>query len=254
MPMNQGKHRAILVQEIGEIIKGGEEMKGLLKVLCMVFLALLLSPIVTSAIVINDPPVADAGSDQTVEVGKMATLDGSKSSASEGFALTSYNWSWVSKPSGSSAEIADPGAPITSFTPDLPGAYVAQLIVTEDDADQPSEPDTTTIQAESGKTPLETAIEAIEQLQTEIDSLPRSKFRYVLSKRLLTLELNLVIASLEMGRYRIALTLLKNILPTTDGCLKNNVPDRQDWIVACDAQAIVYWELQEIITMVKGMR
>jgi hypothetical protein len=210
---------------------------------------LLLSPIATNAVVLA--PVAEAGADQTVEVGQIATLDGSASSDPEGAVLT-YSWSLVSIPSGSNAEITNSTEPEATFTPDVPGTYVAQLIV--NNGSVPSEPDTTTIQAESGKTPLETAIEAIEQLQTDIASMPRSAFRYVLSKRLLTLELNLVIASLEMGRNRVALILLKNnILPTTDGCFKNGVPDRQDWIVDCGAQGIVYPELQEIITMVKGM-
>jgi hypothetical protein len=228
-------------------------MKGLLKVLCMVFLALLLSPIAINAVVVveNNPPVAEAGPDQTHEVGKLVTLDGINSSDHDGDPLT-YSWSLVSKPPGSNAEITDsidsPVA-VTTFTPDLPGAYVAQLFV-NDGSVYSLVPDTTTILAVSGKTAI---IMVIEELQTEIASLPPNAFRYVLSKRLLTLELNLVIASLEMGRYRIALTLLKNILPTTDGCLKNGVPDRQDWIVDCGAQATVYPELQEIIAMVKGM-
>jgi hypothetical protein len=224
-------------------------MKRLLMVLCMVSVVLLLSPIATNAAVANDPPVADAGPDQTVGVGQIATLDGSASYDPDGAVLI-YSWSLL-RPSGSNAEITHSDSDVATFTPDVPGAYVAQLIV--DDGSE-SRADTTTIHAESGKTPLEMAIEAIEQLQTDIAPMPRSAFRYVLSKRLLTLELNLVIASLEMRRYRVALILLKNnILPTTDGCFKNNAPDRQDWIVDCGAQAIVYPELQNIIAMVKGM-
>jgi hypothetical protein len=219
-----------------------------LKVLLTVFLALLLSPIATNAVVvINTPPVADAGPDQSVEVGQIATLDASGSHDDDGNLLT-YSWFLVSSPPESTAEITDPVAKVTTFTPDLPGAYVVRLVV--NDGLDSSEPSTTTVQAVS-KTAI---ITAIEQLKAEIDALQRGAFKYVLAKRLLTLELNLVIASLEMERYRVALILLKNdILPTTDGCFENSVPHRHDWIVDCGAQAIVYSGLQEIIAMVKGM-
>lgn len=79
----------------------------------------------------NDPPTADAGSDRTVPVASVVTLDGSVSADPDGDVPLSYNWSLVSKPAGSAAVLANPDAVNPTFTPDLPGIYAAQLIVTD---------------------------------------------------------------------------------------------------------------------------
>ena len=50
----------------------------------------------------NTAPVADAGTDRTVTVGKTVQLDGSKSSDEDGDTLT-YSWTITSAPEGSSA-------------------------------------------------------------------------------------------------------------------------------------------------------
>jgi hypothetical protein len=216
----------------------------------VVFLALLLFPFATHAVEVNFPPVAVATSNSPVQVGEPAALDGSGSTDQDGIVL-GYTWSWVSKPEGSNAEFVDAVAQITSFTPDMAGFYEVQLVVV-DDGGAFSDPVTVTVEAVGGEPTIETVITTIEELQAYIASLPPRTFRYVLAKRLLHVELNFVIASLEMGRYRIALLLLKNnILPVTDGCFKIGVPERNDWIVDCGVQTTVYAELQEIIAMVK---
>jgi hypothetical protein len=196
----------------------------------------------------NVKPVADAESSKSGVVDDPVTLDGTGSSDANGDTLT-YLWSLASVPPGSTAQIADPGLAVTNFTPDLPGTYVAQLIV--NDGIEDSSPSTTKIQVVSEKT---ATIIAIHQLQTEIASLRPSAFKSVAMRKLLNLELNLVIASLEVGMPRISLSLLKyEILPITDGCAARGVPDRNDWIVDCAAQRVVYPELLEIIGMIKEM-
>lgn len=87
----------------------------------------------------NAPPLADAGPDQTVTPGQTATLDGSGSSDPEGQPLA-FAWSLLSAPQGSAAAIDDLAAAVTALPIDLPGTYVAQLIV--DDGELASAPDT----------------------------------------------------------------------------------------------------------------
>ena len=90
----------------------------------------------------NSAPVADAGTGQTVAVGEQVNLNGSDSSDADGDTL-SYRWSFTSIPPGSNAVISDPSAAMPVFTVDLPGDYVAQLVVNDGLGD--SAPDTVTI-------------------------------------------------------------------------------------------------------------
>jgi hypothetical protein len=70
--------------------------------------------------------------------GRAITLDGSKSTDPDGDAL-SYSWSFISRPTGSSPALSDPTEISPTFTPDLDGTYVIQLIVNDGKVD--SEPD-----------------------------------------------------------------------------------------------------------------
>jgi hypothetical protein len=99
--------------------------------------------ITASAVPVNNPPVADAGLDQSVLAGDTVTLDASGSSDADGDALT-YSWS-LSVPLGSGATLTDPTASIQTFVADVDGDYVAQLIV-NDGADD-STPDSVVIVA-----------------------------------------------------------------------------------------------------------
>jgi hypothetical protein len=90
----------------------------------------------------NSAPVADAGDDQNVEVNDVVMLDGSGSSDVDGDPLT-FAWSFLSRPPGSIATLSDPTAVMPSFTADVPGTFVVQLIV--NDGLRDSAPDTVTI-------------------------------------------------------------------------------------------------------------
>jgi len=74
-------------------------------------------------------PQANAGPDQTATVGTPVTLDGSRSSHLRPNAAIAYGWSLVSTPAGSTAEFDDPTDPQPHFTPDLPGLYIAELVL-----------------------------------------------------------------------------------------------------------------------------
>lgn len=78
----------------------------------------------------DSPPIADAGQAQTVAIGTLVTLDGSKSSDPDGQTLT-YQWSLLSAPAGSAAVLADASSQHPTFAADLPGSYVVQLIVND---------------------------------------------------------------------------------------------------------------------------
>lgn len=76
------------------------------------------------------PPVADAGLDQTARNNVTVSLSGTSSSDPEGQAL-SYAWSFISIPATSSAQLSDADQVVASFTPDVTGDYVVQLVVTD---------------------------------------------------------------------------------------------------------------------------
>jgi hypothetical protein len=89
----------------------------------------------------NSIPVADAGIDQTAPVGATVTLDGSHSIDVDGDPLT-FSWS-LTLPAGSLASLSDSSEVKPTFDIDLPGTYIAQLVVNDGTAD--SAVDTTSI-------------------------------------------------------------------------------------------------------------
>lgn len=91
----------------------------------------------------NGPPIADAGPDQSLDVGTPVSLDGTGSFDPDGDDLT-YAWS-LSVPVGSVAALSDPAAVSPTFTPDLAGDYGVTLIV--NDGRDDSVPDQATITA-----------------------------------------------------------------------------------------------------------
>lgn len=79
----------------------------------------------------NEGPIANAGPDQTVDVGDQVMLNGSNSYDPDGDQLK-YQWTLVSSPAGSSAVLSDRTSPVPTFTADVSGAYIAELRVTDD--------------------------------------------------------------------------------------------------------------------------
>jgi len=85
--------------------------------------------------VLNTPPVADAGPDQSLALGETAVLDGSASSDPDNFPdpLT-FQWTLVSVPAGSSvtdADLDNATTSVASLTSDILGDYVVRLTVSD---------------------------------------------------------------------------------------------------------------------------
>jgi RHS repeat-associated protein len=86
---------------------------------------------------INTPPVAQAGADQTAVLGSVIALDASGSTDVDGD-LLSYRWT-LSAPAGSGATLSDAAAIQPTFDVDLSGTYQATLVVSDSNSD--SSPD-----------------------------------------------------------------------------------------------------------------
>ncbi len=95
---------------------------------------------------VNSPPVANAGTGQTVVSHTLLTLDGSRSTDVDGDSLT-YTWSILNAPTGSTAVLSNVHAVKPTFTIDLLGDYVIQLIV--NDGTVNSNPATVTVTTEN---------------------------------------------------------------------------------------------------------
>ena len=74
-------------------------------------------------------PVANAGPNQTVPVGRVATLNGSGSTNPGGVGTLTYSWVFTSLPPGSNANLEDASSPTPWFTVDVQGSYTVQLTV-----------------------------------------------------------------------------------------------------------------------------
>ena len=83
------------------------------------------------SVIPNQPPVANAGTDQTVRVGSTVSLDGTGSADPDGNQPLTFAWTIVSKPSGSSATLSNPSISMPSVTTDKVGDYVFSLTVTD---------------------------------------------------------------------------------------------------------------------------
>ena len=107
------------------------------------------------------PPVANAGANQTVNVGSTVHLDGSKSLDYNGKPLT-YTWTLIQKPAGSNAVLSGANTVSPTFVADVAttstASYIAQLVV--NDGVNNSPPSTVTITTTSFQPPVANAGQA----------------------------------------------------------------------------------------------
>lgn len=79
---------------------------------------------------VNRPPTAKAGIDKIVLAGTTVLLDGSESSDPENSPLH-YNWTFILRPAGSSAVLANASSSGPSFIPDVVGDYLLGVSVSD---------------------------------------------------------------------------------------------------------------------------
>lgn len=109
------------------------------KALIVITVALLLIPTIATAQ--NNPPVADAGEDQTI-VASATVLEGTATDPDDD-PIVGWLWTVESAPAGSSPTIQWPDEPDPNFFDDVIGDYVLSLIAF--DGTDWSEPDFVTI-------------------------------------------------------------------------------------------------------------
>ncbi|MDD2759210.1 MAG: DUF4384 domain-containing protein, partial [Methylomonas sp.] len=76
------------------------------------------------------PPTANVGGELQGVVGETVRLYGGDSRSQDGSPLV-YSWKMTEQPAASKAVLEQPGDAAPRFVPDLPGRYVAELIVTD---------------------------------------------------------------------------------------------------------------------------
>jgi len=181
--------------------------------------------------------VADAGTSHSGVVGETVTLDGSASYDPGGNPIT-YQWSFASVPSGSTAAIGSPTSAVTSFVPDLAGTYVVQLIVNNGFVN--SQPSSIQVQVVTVAT---AAIQQTQFIQMTVAALPPTAFKNANMQNALNNKLN-------ARDFAAALDQVQNdILGKTDSCATTGAPDKNDWISDCTDQNQLYAEIQQLIQL-----
>ena len=104
----------------------------------------------------NHTPVAHAGENQTITLDSLVQLNGNASSDEDNDTLT-YSWSFTSKPAGSEALLSDSNIANPTFTADVKGTYMLQLVV--NDGEVNSTPSNVTITCGDGTTPVPVCID-----------------------------------------------------------------------------------------------
>lgn len=86
----------------------------------------------------NRAPVANAGADVAVQLGQVVILDGGASTDPDGDPLT-FSWTQVAAPAGSLATLSNSASDQPSFTVDIAGTYLFELVVSDAELDSPAD-------------------------------------------------------------------------------------------------------------------
>jgi hypothetical protein len=195
----------------------------------------------------NPPPTANAGPDQLVILGQSVTLNGSAVDP-DGDSIT-YNWQFTNEPPGSHAQLAPSNAANTTFTPDLPGVYVATL--TPSDFIGPGLSASATITATTATMYAEMQSQAV---AAQVQHLPDSAVTNGGNQNALIQFLSNAVVALQSGNVTGARQQLQQAISRTDGCALRGAPDGngpdRDWITNCAKQEQIYPPLVAALTAI----
>ena len=166
-------------------------------------------------------------------------------------------------PPNSIATFANNTAVQATFVPDQPGTYVVQLIVSDGFVN--SDPSTVSIQASCSIATAaacfqpcgcsdDTLLTLVRDEITLIDSLGPLVFKNSNLQKSLINKLQAVMSAIQSDDYQDAASKLQNdVMGKTDGCTVSGAPDKNDWIITCDAQQEVYEKLLKMISRIKEL-
>lgn len=190
------------------------------------------------------PPTADPGPPQSVVVGEVVQLDGSRSIDPNGLPLFD-SWSLLTQPDGSVAVITQDFGP-ASFTPDLPGTYIVGLTV----FDQFGGSLQATV-AISAITRDDFAQQRIHDAINYIAAMPCSHFDACGHRNALSNYLQQAISDIQNENISQATGKLNDAILRTDGFPLRGALDGDgpgmDWITNANDQAFVFTALTDAL-------
>lgn len=193
----------------------------------------------------NLPPVADAGPDGNGIVGLAFALDGGASVDPDGDPLT-FQWSLVEAPGGSLAMLDEPWTSTPQLVPDVPGLYVARLVVNDGLVDSP--PDEIRVVVVSVR---DFAEEQTLAALAAVAELPSYRVTTNGNRQALMNFLTQAASALQAGDLVAASQRLAHAALRTDGCALRGAPDGKgsgcDWLTDCADQQLVYGMLDRAL-------
>jgi hypothetical protein len=186
---------------------------------------------------LNRAPVADAGRDQGTFVGDAVSLNALMSYDPD---LDPLEYSWtLATPVGSGAVLAGETTALPTFTPDVPGSYIATLTVND-----PFGGVATASLVVSVVTGAQFAENQVVIALNVVGALAPEQVTTRGNQNALQQFLTEVITALQAGDFDEARKRLTKTIQRTDGCALQNTPDGngqgRDWVIDCAAQASLY--------------
>ena len=195
----------------------------------------------------NLPPTASAGPDQLVIVSQPVALNGSAIDLDGDF--ITYSWSFTDQPTGSNAQFAQPISVNTTFTPDLPGVYVATLTPSDFVGPGTSASATITVATVTGYAEIR-----LQTAATQVIDLPAHAVTGDGNQNALVQLLSSTVVALQNDNLSGARQQLQHAISRTDGCALQGAADGngpgRDWITICAAQEQLYPLLVEALAAI----